>query len=168
MTEERGNSISDAAIQETLEKLRGLAQADPSALKTRLIAMGYVSALLAKVNITPIVVGGTAVGIYTAGTYQTMDIDLVLDGRAIVGPILERLGFEKPGGQRHWYHPEIRLALVIPDNHLEGSMDRVTTLELPDGYIEDLVLDRIKASVYWKSESDETAKERMCVLNWMG
>jgi hypothetical protein len=53
------------------------------------------------------------------------------------------------------------LPIEIPDSRLDGSLERVLRVDVGDGYhlyvigIEDLILDRLRAAVHWKSTSDE-------------
>jgi len=52
------------------------------------------------------------------------------------------------------------VVIEVPDRQLAGSMDKVIRLDLGDvGYVfvigvEDLILDRLRACVYWKSSVD--------------
>ena len=120
----------------------------------------YLNYLFEKAGLLAIVVGGHAVEIYTAGSYHTADVDLVLNGRNIAGSLLEEVGFDKSSDGRHWEHPELNFAIEIPDDRLLGSMDRINRVEIGDGFsvnvigIEDLVMDRLRAYVYWQSRGD--------------
>jgi len=115
--------------------------------------------LLEPHGVTPVIVGGLAVEIYTRGQYTTVDIDLVMQRRDLADEILGELGFIKEG--RHWYNPELLVAIEIPGNNLEGAdSSRVTKLRLQNGRyiyvigIEDIILDRLRACIHWHSSSD--------------
>lgn len=125
-------------------------------------AMGLISSALSTVGIEPVVVGGQALEVYTFGNYATSDIDVVLSDRELAGEILEKVGFaRKAVGCRHWFHEPLDLPIEIPDSILLGSMDKLTELDV-EGYkvkvigIEDLILDRLRAGVFWNSPSDMT------------
>jgi len=146
------NSIEKA--RQDLQKLFG---------KNRFAVMTETAAIITGLmevhGITPVVVGGLAVEIYTRGHYTTLDIDLVTKGRDLAGNILEQLGFSREG--RHWYHSELDIAIEIPDSRLEGADEnKITKLELPGEKhlyvigIEDIILDRLRACVHWTSSSD--------------
>ncbi len=131
--------------------------------KSRFEKMTRTAALLTgkleEADVLPIVVGGLAVEIYTRGQYTTLDIDLVTQRRDLAGEILRDLGFSKEG--RHWYHSELEVAIEIPASKLEDAdPEKVTRLELPDGLhinvigIEDIIMDRLRTCVHWKSFSD--------------
>ncbi|KJS18367.1 MAG: UbiD family decarboxylase [Peptococcaceae bacterium BRH_c4b] len=157
----RGNSISKRDIEFIKEKLLAL-QYKPFEKKfeINIKAVGYLTYLFQKIGIRPIIVGGHAVELYTAGHYTTVDVDIVLSGRDAAKEILERVGFTKHSGERHWYHKELGLPIEIPDDLLAGSMDKIIEVTFGDGFfvfvigIEDLILDRARAAVYWDSASD--------------
>lgn len=108
--------------------------------------------------IRPILVGGTAVALYTAGAYATADVDIVASDRQRVGQILQEMGFQPAG--RHWVHPQWDVAIEIPDTDLAGDPERVVQIELADGLtvycigVEDLLIDRLNAAVHWRSLED--------------
>ncbi|MCL6599899.1 MAG: nucleotidyltransferase [Alicyclobacillus macrosporangiidus] len=157
-----GSSISDTDIQKVRDRLAALERDSSDGLARSLKAVAYLTGLLERLGIQPIVVGGKAVELYTTGSYATVDVDLVLSGYERAREVFERVGFEpKPLGTRHWYHPGLQLPIEIPDTRLDGSLDRVLRVDVGDGYhlyvigIEDLILDRLRAAVHWKSTSDE-------------
>jgi hypothetical protein len=118
-----------------------------------------VTQLLDPYNIKPIIVGGLSVEIYTQQEYSTRDIDFVSDGYQKIENILLSLGFQKEG--RHFFHEEIEIAIEIPDNHLAGDYNRVKKVVIDENHfvylisIEDIILDRLRAGVHWKSEEDQ-------------
>lgn len=151
--------LNKSIIEETKRNLLQLAN-EPQDLKRTLKALAYITNVLGAFGIRPILVGGQAVEVYTFGNYTTKDIDFVLSGFELAGKVLIVVGFEpKSPGHAHWYHRELDLPIEIPDNYLLGSPDRITELDV-DGSIvyvigvEDLILDRLRAGVYWQSTSD--------------
>ncbi|WP_027717975.1 hypothetical protein [Desulfovirgula thermocuniculi] len=118
-----------------------------------------ITELLEPYGLRPVVVGGLAVEIYTRGHYTTCDIDLVVSCRDVAGQIISQLGFIKEG--RHWYHEKLHVSIEMPGDRLEDAdEEKVIKLHLPSGRhlyvigIEDIILDRLRACVYWKSSSD--------------
>jgi len=151
--------LNKSIIEETKRNLLQLAN-EPQDLKRTLKALAYITNVLGAFGIRPILVGGQAVEVYTFGNYTTKDIDFVLSDFELAGKVLIAVGFEpKSLGHAHWYHRELDLPIEIPDNYLLGSPDRITELDV-DGSIvyvigvEDLILDRLRAGVYWQSTSD--------------
>jgi hypothetical protein len=113
--------------------------------------------LLEKKGIKPVIVGGLSVEIYTLQAYSTHDIDLIMDGRDVADEILTCMGFIRKG--REWWHPEVLVSVEIPDNVLAGDFTKVTTVPVGNRIVhvigvEDLILDRLRAAVHWKSTAD--------------
>jgi hypothetical protein len=114
------------------------------------------------VSVKPIVVGGSAVLVYSLGGHLTQDIDVIISDRhrQLVKDVLSQFGFENTAGQRHWYHEELDLALEMPGDILAGSMDKAITVEVGDSEvyligIEDILIDRLCAAKHWKYDRDE-------------
>ncbi|WP_163527347.1 hypothetical protein [Halobacillus ihumii] len=104
-------------------------------------------------GIVPIVVGGLSVEIYTRNDYHTHDIDFVSDGWHLYDDLLtNQLGFQRT--EREWYHLDTEIAVEIPSNHLEGSLDRVYEITLPNSKklyvigIEDIIIHRIEGIAF--------------------
>jgi hypothetical protein len=104
----------------------------------------------------PILVGGGAVELYTAGAYVTGDLDFVgtMDERTKHG--LEEVGFRKAG--RHWVHQEERVFLEFPGSELAPGQ-RAVELQLRDWIVrlvspEDALVDRLAAWKHWRSSVD--------------
>lgn len=124
--------------------------------------LGLLTRECEKKGFRPIVVGGSAIEFYTEGIYSSYDIDLI-GPRRLIGKILEEeFGF-KPSG-RHWINEEIELFVEIPNSYLTGDKSKITTIKIKDLVVyllglEDLILDRIRACIHWKSLTDcEQAK----------
>ena len=137
-------------------------------LRRRLYVCALVTAALPHADGLPyVVVGGNALEFYTLGDYTTADVDLVSTRRSEIGNILENWGFSRMG--RHWYHPDLDVAIEIPDDVLAGSEEKITQVEIGglNVYIigvEDLIIDRVNAYVHWRSIDDgDWAKELMAL-----
>jgi hypothetical protein len=152
--EESGIVNSIESAKQALAKLAG---------KNRFEVMSetaaIVTSLLEPQGVVPVVVGGLAVEIYTRGQYTTLDIDLVTQRRDLARDTLTNLGFLQEG--RHWYHPVLDVAIEIPSEVLEGAdREKIIKIHLPSGRylyvigIEDIILDRLRACVHWRSSSD--------------
>jgi len=108
---------------------------------------------------TPVVVvGGSAIEIYSEGKYVSGDIDLV-GSRTVLAGILESWAFTHEN--REWYNPEWRVAvdLVNENDSFTGSRRLIRTLVTPYGpvrlaAIEDLIIKRLLSAKYWEIPSD--------------
>ncbi|WP_459775448.1 hypothetical protein [Aquifex pyrophilus] len=113
----------------------------------------------------PILVGGSAVELYTFGHYVSGDIDLVAQNRDEIRSILLSTGLFKEIG-RIFISEDLGLFVDIPDNVLAGSYEKVRTIKIPELEaeikvigIEDLIIDRLNACIFWRSQGDcEIAK----------
>jgi predicted nucleotidyltransferase len=128
--------------------------------ETMLRTAAILTKLLEQNNVKPIIVGGFSVEIYTNRDYSTYDIDIVTSDIVTVANILEKLGFIKEG--RHFYHERLKIAIEFPDDILAGSLERISKIDIDenDGLyvivisVEDIIMDRLRASIYWnESES---------------
>ncbi len=131
--------------------------------------VGILTELLGE-NQRPVIVGGLAVEIYTRNEYTTVDIDLILSQRDKANEILLQLGFHKQG--RHWFHPTLLVSVEIPNFVLEDAdPSKILELILPDELkiyvigLEDIILDRLRACVHWKSNSDCEWAQRLYFLH---
>lgn len=140
---------------EILEKIR----LTESPLKRQLLMVALISNLLAqKGKDAPIVIGGCALSYYSREVYFTADIDLAYPDRETLDMVLKDIGFGKQG--RYWVNEELKMAIEVPASVLIGEDSPVETIELGEGFqckiigIEDLIIDRLNACKYWKSEID--------------
>ncbi len=141
---------------------------EPDRMRRRLVALGALTARLAPQSIEPILVGGCALELYTEGGYSTSDVDLALPSGPEVDAAFADLGFEKRG--RFWVRPELELYFEAPaPAGLPGETAPRTELEI-DGLrivvlgVEDLLIDRLRAWVHWKSDEDGRWATRLAAL----
>jgi hypothetical protein len=101
-------------------------------------------------------VGGAAVEIYSLGTLNTGDFDIVTGAQPAFEAILQDHGFIRPAGPnratRGWIHPDLQLGFeVVSSTLLDGQADRhrVRPIRVGDSgtihviAIEDMVADRM-------------------------
>ncbi len=105
-----------------------------------------------------LVVGGSAIEIYTRGAYVSGDIDIVAD-QAQLAKILESWGFLHKN--REWYHPEWKLAVDLVRNPegYTGSRRLTRVIVTPYGDItlaavEDLIVKRLASAKYRRIPTD--------------
>ena len=116
----------------------------------------------------PILVGGGALEFYTAGGYTTKDIDLALAHGPDTDAAFKELGFTKEG--RYWVREDLDLLFEAPAPlGLPGETSPRTEVEI-EGLkvvvigIEDLLIDRLRAWVHWRSEEDRRWSRRLALL----
>lgn len=103
----------------------------------------------------PVLVGGAAVELYTAGAYVTGDLDFAGDLTPAVERRLRDAGFEKQG--RTWRLRD-EVFLELPASQLEPGA-RAVRLAVGERTViaialEELLLDRLAAWKHWRSEVD--------------
>lgn len=135
-----------------------LKKLDPSdKYKTMITTVAILTKLLEDRNISPIIVGGLSVEIYTNSDYSTRDIDFLSGKIDEVTDILKQLGFKKFEG-RHYYSEELMVAVDAIDigyEGLAGSYEKVEKIYIDDElYVkvisrEDIIMDRIRAFLHW-------------------
>jgi len=116
----------------------------------------WVQSLFAPDEAVPTLVGGGAVELYTGGAYRTGDLDFVGIVTTEVAQRMEDAGFERLG--RHWIHERHRLFIEFPDDALARG-DTVATIRVGSTSVvviglEELIMDRLAAWQFWRSEID--------------
>jgi hypothetical protein len=118
----------------------------------------YFSAMLAAEagHLDVVVVGGSAIEIYTEGAYVSGDIDLVGPPEALART-LTGWGFEHES--RVWFHRSWGLTLDLVGPRYNGRAERTQRVETPYGPVrlagpEDLIVKRMISAAYWKIPDD--------------
>jgi len=134
---------------------------EPNELRKKMLLLGYISERMARRNASVFLVGGQAVETYTGGVFTTGDIDITTTDTKGTEALLEKLGFAKEG--MIWVSARLGMAVHLVASYPKRSI-RHRTFEV-DGYlvkvvgVEDLVVDRLCAAKFWRSERDaEQAK----------
>lgn len=141
-------------INSLLKKLKQIQ--DP--LKKKIFFAAILAHALKTSNISPIVVGGTALEFYTTGGYATHDIDLIFSNTKLLNDCLTSWGFKKSG--RHWINEDLDIFVEAPGSTLtdEEALNLVkVNVEGVEAFllgVEDLILDRLNAFVHWQSKDD--------------
>jgi hypothetical protein len=104
----------------------------------------------------PVLVGGSAVELYTGGAYTTGDLDFVGHVPTRTRKALKRAGFVRLG--KNWIHDGAKIFLEFPSSSL-GEDEREAVLTVGRFRIrivcpEDLLVDRLAAWKHWESPVD--------------
>ena len=98
---------------------RALAIEDQTERQLEVVAI--LSEALADIGVRPVVVGGLAVAYWTAGSYLTGDIDVLMPSSPAVDERVRSLGFESEG--LFWLIPKANLFLEAPGSFLEPGAE---------------------------------------------
>ena len=139
-----------------LKELEGILKSVENPIERKLHFLGWLNCQLAALNVNdfPVLVGGSAVELYTAGNYASQDIDLCYSS-TLLDSVLMPSGFYREG--RYWVHEELDILLECLGTTYSN---RVFDIELKNGYhvyvssIEDMIIDRLCAFIFWDSPSD--------------
>lgn len=139
-------------------------------------ALLFVGLLTRKLALTsplqqPIVVGGGAVEVYTAGGYTSQDIDLIMLDSAPAERILADSGFGKEG--RYWIHPDLDVLVEFPGTTLTygpGAYQRLFRADVDGEHawiigIEDILIGRIWTGISENRKHDLQMAREMVELN---
>lgn len=141
---------------------------EPDGQRRRLVALGLLTAQLAPAGITPVLVGGFALELYTSGGYATKDVDLALPLVPEVDEAFAELGFSKEG--RYWYRTDLDLLFEapapadLPGEDAPRTEIRIDDLRVVVLGVADLLLDRIRGWVHWQSLEDHRWTVRLANL----
>lgn len=116
----------------------------------RVAALGALLAKDSGLGNKLVVVGGSALSVYTAGAYVSQDIDVIGKEEKLV-PVLRRWGFEpkERAGRRYWIRDDLGLLIDIIDREdyvgLAGSIRVESTPFGPVSIaaVEDLIVRRL-------------------------
>ena len=141
------------------EKILKIIKSADSPLKRQLLIVGLITKVLEqRGKDIPTVIGGCALSYYSREVYFTSDIDLAYSDREALDKVLRDIGFDKEG--KYWVNKELKIAIEVPAGVLVGEDSPAEIVELGEDLtcriigIEDLVIDRLNACKYWKSEID--------------
>lgn len=128
----------------------------------------WFGALLARELGTEIViVGGSAIEVYTSGKYVSGDLDLVGEREPMVS-LLERWGFRREG--RLWTRTELSLWVDPVGREYAGDTRRLRIVETPYGRvrlasIEDLIAKRLIETKVWPRGGTELFDQALALAS---
>lgn len=131
---------------------------------------GLVTLGLEEYGLRAILVGGSAVAVYTHGSLATFDVDFVVQGRQDALDVLRKLGFKEGKSRGVWWYPHLNIPVEIPDTHLEGDLARVVDVTLESGLqvhvigVDDLVLDRIDQAAASGSPVSDVRRQAVLLM----
>lgn len=132
---------------------------------------GLLCLALRERGLRVVVVGGTAVAIYTQGAETTLDVDFVVQGARLDAiDCLRELGFAQGQSAGVWWYERLKIPVEIPDNMLAGDLDRVMDVQLENGLIvpvigiDDLILDRAEQAAAQGSPSSDVRRQAILLM----
>lgn len=102
----------------------------------------------------PVLVGGSAVQLYTGSNYMSIDMDIYLDDIQPAADILKDHGFVKTGRQYYCEEYDLLAEFVsgsVPERVVEVEYGDMTVLV---SSLEEMIVDRLNAVKWWKASKD--------------
>lgn len=126
---------------------------EPNELKKKTLFTAYLFTKLAKQEVDCYLVGGEAVELYTGGQFATGDIDITVTDRPRAEKLLLRLGFVRAG--MIWLNEDLKIAVQIVASY-PSRTEKIRTVKIGKFTlkvigVEDLIIDRLVAAKYWRS-----------------
>lgn len=126
------------------------AVASESTPEDRIVVFGALLARTSGLRGSLVIVGGSAISVYTSGGYVSEDIDLV-GQKSRITPVLERWGFriDEQGSRPYWVRKDLGLLVdLVGGSRSTGLESHVTTFRTAYGPVcvaapEDLVIRRL-------------------------
>lgn len=136
--------------------------------KRRMFFLGFFTKMLKQNGVEAILVGGEAIDIYTAGTFSTADIDLVVDDKAITEKLLNRFGFGKEKNGL-WLNKELVIVVQVITNPYSGNPEKLRKFKVKDYELrvaapEDLIQNRLYSAKFWKSNTQRDMEQSIALL----
>ncbi len=136
--------------------------------KRRILFLGFLTSKLKENAAGAILVGGEAIDLYTAGTFATSDIDLLVDNKAITEKLLNKFEFGKKGNTL-WFNSDLNIVIQVIQASYSGDVGKlrkfkVKGYELRVAAPEDLIQNRLYSAKFWKSNTQRDMEESIALL----
>ncbi len=136
--------------------------------RQRILFLGFLTAKLKESGVDAILVGGEAIDLYTAGTFATTDIDLVVDNKTVTEKLLNRFGFGKKANGL-WFNSDLNIVMQVIDQSYSGDPNRLKKFKVKDYELkvaapEDLIQNRLYSAKFWKSNTQRDMEESIALL----
>jgi hypothetical protein len=143
-------------------------QSERDPFRRRLYFLGLFANTLQQSGVQAILVGGEAIDVYTAGTFATADIDLVVDNKIITEKLLNRFGFGKKANGL-WLNQDLVIVVYIITNPYSGDQEKLRKFKIKDYELnvaapEDLIQNRLYSAKFWKSSPQRDMEESIALL----
>lgn len=141
---------------------------EPDLFKRRIFFLAFLTAKLKENDVYAILVGGEAIDLYTAGTFATSDIDLLVDNKIITEKLLNKFGFEKQGNGL-WLNRDLNIVIEVIEESYNGDRNRLRKFKVKDYELrvaapEDLIRNRLYSAKFWKSSPQRDMEESIALL----
>lgn len=136
--------------------------------KRKILFLGLLAKKLKQNGVEVILVGGQAIDLYTAGTFSTTDIDLLVDDKIIAEKLLNRFGFGKEATGL-WLNKDLVIVVQVISQSYSGDSEKLRKFKVKDYELrvaapEDLIQNRLYSAKFWKSNTQRDMEESITLL----
>jgi hypothetical protein len=151
----------------TSPEYKQLVQED-NQFKRRILFVAILTRKLKEKGADAILVGGEAIDLYTAGTFATSDIDLVISNKALTEKLLNRFGFSKEANGL-WLGRELNIVVQLILGPYTGNAQKLRTFRVKDVELkvaapEDLIRNRLYSLKFWKGNQQLDLEQSVSLL----
>jgi hypothetical protein len=141
---------------------------ETDAFKRRTLFLGFLAKILKQNGVKAVLVGGQAIDLYTAGTFATTDIDLVVDNKIIAEKLLNKFGFGKEANGL-WFNKDLAIVVQVISQPYSGDSKKLRKFKIRDYEIrvaapEDLIQNRLYSAKFWKGNTQRDMEESIALL----
>lgn len=136
--------------------------------KRKMLFLGFLAKTLKQNGVEAILVGGQAIDLYTAGTFSTTDIDLLVDNKIIAEKLLNRCGFGREANGL-WLNKDLVIVIQVISQSYSGDSEKLRKFKVKDYELrvaapEDLIQNRLYSAKFWKSNIQRDMEESITLL----
>jgi hypothetical protein len=151
----------------TSPEYKQLVQED-NQFKRRILFVAILTRKLKEKGADAILVDGEAIDLYTAGTFATSDIDLVISNKALTEKLLNRFGFSKEANGL-WLGRELNIVVQLILEPYTGNAQKLKTFRVKDVELkvaapEDLIRNRLYSLKFWKGNQQLDLEQSVSLL----
>jgi hypothetical protein len=122
---------------------------------------------LGRIGVDSVLVGGSAVEVYTNGDFATADMDFDVSDLGKAVKVLKSLGFRKQDSL--WFSAELNIAVDLSAKGYSGDRDKLRIFEIKKyrlkvAGVEDLIVGRLYSAKIWKSNPQRDLEEAKALL----
>ena len=132
--------------------------------KRRIQFIAFLTEKLKEEGVDAILVGGEAIDLYTAGTFATSDIDLLVTNRPVTEKLLNKFGFGKEANGL-WFNKDLNIVIQVIPEPYSGDPARLRKFRVKDFELrvaapEDLIAN----GLYSKSNPQRDSEQAIALL----
>lgn len=116
---------TDRAIDKIQQKLADYPDMEPTPERHIFLLYLITTAITLMGGDRPIMVGGGAIEFYTGIRFATGDLDLIAPDHDITVEALERLGFERPEGKKHFVNRSVAALVDVHSSELQPDEEPI-------------------------------------------